>query len=214
MGVVKEERDCLDRVLHRYQATGTADAALAQVEGMWQSALGDAWSSVSSTCASGRRLVVNEAIGSPDSVQLPTPLPEPRRPPVTLKSVALPPEAAPRYRFRVVPERSVVLIEARSTVGPIRFGAMGLTGTIEVELRDGELCCESRPSAQLVIPVDQLRSGNGLYDAEVLRRIDARRFPRVVLNLEECAPIGTRATVSAWLEGWTSTGSPGPSWVP
>jgi len=31
MGVVKEERDCLDHVLHRYQASGTADAALAQV---------------------------------------------------------------------------------------------------------------------------------------------------------------------------------------
>ncbi len=209
MGVVKEERDCLDRVLHRYQATGTADAALAQVEGMWKAALGDAWSSVSSTCASGRRLAVNEAAAAPTSLQMPvreTPAPSaaaakspnlvrphlaPDAPAVTLTRVTQEPEPSSRCRFRVVPERSVVLIEARSTVGPIRFGAMGLTGTIEVAMRDGEVCCDSRPSAGLVIPVDQLRSGNGLYDAELLRRIDARRFPRVSLNLENCTSIGT-----------------------
>jgi hypothetical protein len=96
-----------------------------------------------------------------------------------------------RCRFRVVPERSVVLIEARSTVGPIRFGAMGLTGNIEVDMRGDEVCCDSRPTANLVVAVDELRSGNGLYDAELLRRIDARRFPRVSLELHGCTSIGT-----------------------
>ena len=33
MSVIKEERDCLGRVLRRYQATGTVDAVLAEVEG-------------------------------------------------------------------------------------------------------------------------------------------------------------------------------------
>jgi polyisoprenoid-binding protein YceI len=112
-------------------------------------------------------------------------------PPAVARERVLPEPEAPPARFRVVPERSVVLIEARSTVGPIRFGAMGLTGTIEVAMRDGEVCFDSRPSAALSIPVDQLRSGNGLYDAELLRRIDARRFPRVSLNLEDCTSIGT-----------------------
>jgi hypothetical protein len=32
MSVIKEERDCLGRVLRRYQATGTIDAVLAEVE--------------------------------------------------------------------------------------------------------------------------------------------------------------------------------------
>jgi PadR family transcriptional regulator, regulatory protein PadR len=178
MGVVKEERDCLDRVLQRYQASGTADAALAQVEGAWQAALGHAWSPVSSTCASGRRLAVHE--GPPRPVSILTPRPS-----------AGQPDAPTRCQFRVVPERSVVMIEARSTVGPIRFGAMGLTGSISLDMRAGEICCESRPSADLVIAVNELRSGNGLYDAELLRRIEARKFPRVTLALQECTPIGT-----------------------
>jgi hypothetical protein len=85
----------------------------------------------------------------------------------------------------------VVLIEARSTVGPIRFGAMGLTGHLEVDMADGEISCTTPPAGSLVVPVDELRSGNGLYDAELLRRIDARRFPRVTLTLQECLPVGT-----------------------
>ena len=39
MGVIKEEHDYLGQVLRRYQATGTADAVLAEVEGGWASAL-------------------------------------------------------------------------------------------------------------------------------------------------------------------------------
>jgi hypothetical protein len=201
MGVVKEERDCLDRVLHRYQATGTADAALAQVEGLWQAALGDAWSPVSSTCASGRRRAVSEAAAAPTSLQMPVRPRVTKGPRATAGYYGSPSggslttlaraEAVTRRRFRVVPERSVVLIEARSTVGPIRFGAMGLTGAISVDLRGGEICCDAPPLADLVIAVDELRSGNSLYDAELLRRIEARRFPQVALTLRECAPIGT-----------------------
>jgi PadR family transcriptional regulator PadR len=236
MGVIKEERDCLDHVLHRYQATGTADAALAQVEGAWHAALGHAWSPVSSTCASGRRRPVSETTPGPTSLLMPSREAETARPgtvagggrsprPAGVKApgsngghgpaVVLPafgkaatavgagepvtasvkapaaPEASVRARFRVVPDRSVVLIEARSTVGPIRFGAMGLTGEIEVDMVGGEICCDTAPRARLEIAVDELRSGNGLYDAELLRRIDARRFPRVTLNLQECIAIGS-----------------------
>ena len=51
MSVIKEERDCLGRVLRRYQATGTIDAVLAEVEGGWAQTLGSGWSPVSSTSA-------------------------------------------------------------------------------------------------------------------------------------------------------------------
>jgi DNA-binding PadR family transcriptional regulator len=47
MGVIKEEHDYLGQALRRYQATGTIDAVLAEVEGGWSSALGPG----------GRRLV-------------------------------------------------------------------------------------------------------------------------------------------------------------
>ena len=36
----------------------------------------------------------------------------------------------------------------------------------------------------------ELKSGNRVYDAELLRRIDARRFPTAAVELRECAPSG------------------------
>ena len=191
MSVVKDERDCLDRVLQRYQATGTTDAALAQVEGAWLSALGPAFSPVSSTSPSARRR------------RPAAPVSESARPAggsvTTVKPVrsdgeneSIDGEPGVRRRFRVVPERSIVLIEARSTVGPIRFAATGLTGAISVELRDGAISTHSCPDATLLIPVNELRSGNALYDAELVRRVEGRRFPQVRLDLRACEPIGRR----------------------
>ena len=49
MGVIKQERDGLDRVLRRYVATGTVDAVLAEVEGGWHAVTATPWSAVSST---------------------------------------------------------------------------------------------------------------------------------------------------------------------
>src|SRR6202046_745268 len=60
MGVIKDEHDGLGEVLRRYQATGTSDAVLAEVEGGWATALGSGWSSVSATSGGRRRLVALE----------------------------------------------------------------------------------------------------------------------------------------------------------
>jgi hypothetical protein len=51
------------------------------------------------------------------------------------------------------------------------------------------VCSDPFPTAHLEIEVDQLRSGNGLYDAELLRRIDARRHPIVSLDLRVCTAL-------------------------
>ena len=93
-------------------------------------------------------------------------------------------------RFRLSPERSVALIEVRSTVGPISFGAIGVTGYVEACVWDGIVHTDTQPSAHVEIAVDGLRSGNGLYDAELLRRIDARQFPLASLDLTECMASG------------------------
>ena len=55
MGVIKQERDCLDQVLRRYVATGTIDAVLAEAEGSWAAVTGHPWSPVSSTSRIERR---------------------------------------------------------------------------------------------------------------------------------------------------------------
>ena len=43
----------------------------------------------------------------------------------------------------------------------------------------------TQPSAHVEVAVDGLSSGNSVYDAELRRRIDARRFPTATLDLRE-----------------------------
>ena len=201
MGVVKQERDCLDEVLRRYVATGTIDAALAEAEGGWGTVTGQAWSPVSSTSRIERRRAgLRAAVGAqrragPDGSSEAS-----AEPSTKLSTNAVPDESTgtppiadlpglPTH-FHVVPDRSVVLIEVRSTVGPITFGAVGVTGTIDAEVHDGVVRPASHPSAHLEVEVTQLRSGNALYDAELMRRIDARRHPVVALDLRGCTAVG------------------------
>lgn len=91
-------------------------------------------------------------------------------------------------RFQIAAERSAVLISARSTVGPIEFGMTGVEGYVEVGIRDGTIELEVASSAHLELRVGELRSGNHLYDAELLRRIDARRFPVATVDLRAAMP--------------------------
>jgi PadR family transcriptional regulator PadR len=180
MGVIKDERDRLDGVLRRYMATGTIDAILAEAEGGWPSVTGRPWSPVSSTSPTGghrwRRPLPSQANS------------DERAPSAASHDTEAP---VPLDRFRLVPERSVALIEARSTVGPITFGAIGVTGTIVAELHEGAVHPQRPPTAHVEINVDDLRSGNRLYDAELHRRIDSRRYPVVTLDLRDCRPAGS-----------------------
>jgi DNA-binding PadR family transcriptional regulator len=180
MGVIKQERDGLDRVLRRYVATGTVDAVLAEVEGGWHAVTATPWSAVSSTSriARGRGSVLSTAV--PDES-------ESSDDDSTLPGI----EPVTRSRFRVVPDRSVVMIDARSSVGPITFGAIGVTGYIEAAVAGRRVCPDPYPTAHLEIEVERLRSGNSLYDAELLRRIDARRHPTVALDLRACTSLGS-----------------------
>jgi DNA-binding PadR family transcriptional regulator len=187
MGVIKQERDGLDRVLRRYVATGTVDAALAEVEGGWHAVTAARWSAVSPTSRieRGRGSLLSSATnGLPTDIDIDDDDDEFEdgsnghdRADIRIS------------RFRVVPDRSVVMINARSSVGPITFGAIGVTGVIEAAVVGRRVCTSPFPTAHLEIEVEQLRSGNSLYDAELLRRIDARRHPIVSLDLRACTPL-------------------------
>lgn len=169
MGVIKEELDGLGEVLRRYQATGSTNAVLAEIEGSWAATLGTGWSAVSPSSGRRRRLVPVEAgNGAP------------------IRPLSDHPPAVRTYRL--VPDRSVVLIEVRSSVGPLSFGAMGVSGSIRAAVAGGIVHTEVAPSGRIAISVGSLRSGNGLYDAELLRRIDARRFPTATVDLGTCSP--------------------------
>jgi hypothetical protein len=88
-------------------------------------------------------------------------------------------------RFRVIPERSWVTIEARSNVGPIRWAATGLEGFFEMEIGQASVNPTAGSAARLELPLELLQSGNTLYDAELLRRMNARSFPRAVAELRQ-----------------------------
>ena len=82
-------------------------------------------------------------------------------------------------RFRIVPERSRVWIEASSSVHPIHGECEGLSGFIDAAFDGDAVHLSSTPEISVELPVERLRSGNRLEDAEMMRRIDARRYPTI-----------------------------------
>jgi polyisoprenoid-binding protein YceI len=83
-------------------------------------------------------------------------------------------------RYRIVPERSWVEIQARSSLHPIATRTDGLEGHLDLEvLGAGKVNLESQPRGRLSLRVERLSSGNPLEDRELRRRIDARRHPTI-----------------------------------
>ena len=82
-------------------------------------------------------------------------------------------------RFRIVPDKSAVLIEASSSLHPIHTRTAGLVGFLDVDVREGVIDTSADPKAELSLRVEQLSSGNRLEDRELQRRIDARRHPTI-----------------------------------
>lgn len=94
-------------------------------------------------------------------------------------------------RYRIVPERSRVVIDAKSNVHPIHSSTDGIEGYVELEMAaDGHLDLSSKPSGRLSLPASRLSSGNRLEDRELYRRIDVRRYPRIDGVLVEMEPSG------------------------
>jgi DNA-binding PadR family transcriptional regulator/polyisoprenoid-binding protein YceI len=189
MGVIREEHAHLGEVIHRYQATGTTDAVLAEVESGWLPELDMEWSSVSTTSRWRRRLLPLEEADEAEAGPPPPSETVPDTPAAPRRGAATPshPRQPVMRRFALDPERSAVIIEARSTVGPISFGTIGIEGSLYAVLEDGVVSTEVPPTGWLTIDVSGLSSGNKLYDAELQRRIDARRFPAATVEVKHCS---------------------------
>jgi YceI-like domain len=83
-------------------------------------------------------------------------------------------------RFSFDSVRSCVWVDARSNLHPINTETRGLRGWIEVTARpEGTLDLTMPVRGRLELSVDRLSSGNQLYDRELKRRIDARRYPLI-----------------------------------
>jgi polyisoprenoid-binding protein YceI len=93
---------------------------------------------------------------------------------------------SPVARYEIDPTRSKVFIHATSTVHPIHSETDGLEGWLDLEIRSGgRPDVTVAPRARLSLAVAKLRSGNLLEDRELLRRIDAKRFPTIEGALTE-----------------------------
>jgi hypothetical protein len=94
-------------------------------------------------------------------------------------------------RFAIVPERSVVWIEAKSSLHPIHTRTEGLEGFLDVDVGpDGRVDPAVNPKGHLSLRVDRLRSGNMFEERELRRRINARRFPTIEGDLSDIRPAG------------------------
>ncbi len=83
-------------------------------------------------------------------------------------------------RYTLDSVRSCIWVSGRSNLHPINTETRGITGWFESSARDdGTLDLEHPVSGELELAVDRLTSGNQLYDHELRRRMDARRYPTI-----------------------------------
>jgi polyisoprenoid-binding protein YceI len=87
--------------------------------------------------------------------------------------------------YRVVPEASEVVVDARSSVHSIHGSAGEIRGQVEADVVDGVI--SGALGGRLEVPIDGLRSGNRFLDAELRRRTDARRHPVIVGEIRHAA---------------------------
>jgi polyisoprenoid-binding protein YceI len=108
--------------------------------------------------------------------------------------------------YRIEPDHSEIYVEARSNVHPIEIRTQGLAGTIEVDVDAGTLRLSPAPRATLEISADLLRSGIELYDKEIHRMIEVRKYRAIKGELRETheiTPGRYRLTGSLQLHGVT-----------
>jgi polyisoprenoid-binding protein YceI len=98
-------------------------------------------------------------------------------------------------RYRIVPDRSHVVIDGRSSVHPIHSSTDGVEGYVELEMApEGGVDLDHKPAGKLSLPVSRLSSGNRMEDRELYRRIDARRYPTIEGVLDQIERSGDNGT--------------------
>jgi polyisoprenoid-binding protein YceI len=120
--------------------------------------------------------------------------------------------------FRLVPDRCAVLVGAKSSAGPITFGTMTTDGGAEFAMSGSDLDSAVPISAFMRIPVISLESGNRLYDSELWRRLDQRRFPTIQVEMRSASSQGggrfvaegdlTICGTTRWLTGFLDLSMP------
>jgi polyisoprenoid-binding protein YceI len=83
-------------------------------------------------------------------------------------------------RYSLDSVHSCIWVNARSSLHPINTETRGVTGWFQATTReDGSIDLNEPVAGELMLAVERLTSGNHLYDRELRRRIDARRYPAI-----------------------------------
>lgn len=82
-------------------------------------------------------------------------------------------------RFKIVAGRSRLWVEARSSLHPIKAESAALGGYIETEMDADTPDLKTAPQGRIEVEVESLKTGNVLYDREVQRQLDVRKYPRI-----------------------------------
>lgn len=93
-------------------------------------------------------------------------------------------------RYRIVPEKSLIWAEAKSSLHPIRAESNAIAGHLDADVSAGRLDPSSAPSGHVEFEVESMKSGNRLFDMEVERRLDARKYPLVKGDVRDVAVVG------------------------
>jgi polyisoprenoid-binding protein YceI len=89
-------------------------------------------------------------------------------------------------KFLPILDRSEITLEGQSRLHPIRATTNELEAHFEVELlTDGQLDLATQPSGFIEVLVEDLKSMNPLYDREVRKRLDMRRYPKIRADVVE-----------------------------
>lgn len=99
----------------------------------------------------------------------------------------------PVTRYTIDPGSTTVWIDARSSLHPIHSETTGMEGYFEGEVSaDGLLDVTVPAQASLELEISKMSSGNGLYDREMMRRVEARRYPKITAKLQSMTATETQ----------------------
>lgn len=96
-------------------------------------------------------------------------------------------------RYTIVPHRTQVFLDQGTSHHAIEGEAHRVTGVIAVELAGNQLDLSKPVSGRFEVPVTRFTSGNSIYDREMHRVIDSRRYPTIsgeLTSIEALDPDG------------------------
>ena len=89
-------------------------------------------------------------------------------------------------KFQPIQDISEIALEGQSRLHPIQASSRDVYGHFEVTIgEDGQLDLSAPISGHVEVLVEDLKSMNPLYDREVRKRLNIRRFPKIQADIIE-----------------------------